>query len=112
MSNLALLLVHIFKDSATEISKEVTRDQAADLATRFPVKVSTPDGMVDWADFTAAEEKAAAEQAVAVQASLLKRQGLKKADFLKLDDATRETMLLEETALMAVEADAAAKAGA
>jgi len=96
----------IEKDKATHIPKECTREEAAAFATQFPVTVVTEDGNVPWAEFAEAnpvdEEDAPNEKAVID--SLLKRKAMTKTAFKKLPAAERDKLVLEETALMASEA--------
>jgi hypothetical protein len=110
-----LLNVHIQKDSATEISKEVTRAEAEALAAMFPVKVATVDGFVDWAEYAeknpvddgADDEDLHAPNEKAVVDSLLKRRTMTKKAFKALEPDARDKLIVEETALMASEAEAA-----
>ena len=115
-----LLNVQVQKDSATTISKEVTREEAESLSAKFPLKVATADGFIDWAEYAEAnpvddgseEEDLHAPDEKAVIESLLKRQGMTKKAFKSLDADARDKMIVEETALMASAADIeAGKAG-
>lgn len=103
-----LLHVQVEKDSATHISKEVTREEAESLAAKFPLKVATADGFVDWATYLEAnpadEEDVHAPDEKEVVASLLKRKGMTKKAFGALDPDARDKLIVEETALMASEA--------
>lgn len=144
-----LLIIHVHKDSANVIPKEVTRAVAESMASLFRIQVETTTGFVEWQEFldseVAAKTKAAAdaqaatdeqarkdasasklageakaaekkaqedaqkaidEQQAVVLGSLLKRQDMSKTAFKKLDAATREKMLTDESALMAAEAAA------
>lgn len=98
----------IEKDTATHIPKECTREEAAAFATQFPATVVTEDGNVPWAEFAEAnptdEEDDHAPEEKAVIASLLKRKAMTKTAFKKLPAAERDKLVLEETALMANEA--------
>ncbi|MGJ7484337.1 hypothetical protein ACSFA2_03710 [Variovorax sp. LT2P21] len=98
----------IEKDTATHIPKECTRDEAAAFAAQFPVTVVTEDENVPWADFVEAnpvgDEDGHAPDEKAVIDSLLKRKAMSKSAFKKLPVAEREKLVVEETALMASEA--------
>lgn len=105
-----LLHVQVEKDSATHISKEVTREEAESLAAKFPLKVATADGFVDWAAYAkanpadAGDEELHAPDEKEVVASLLKRKGMTKKAFAALEADARDKLIVEETALMASEA--------
>ncbi len=108
-----LLHVQVEKDSATHISKEVTREEAESLAAKFPLKVATADGFVAWAEYAEQnpadgdDEDLHAPDEKEVVASLLKRKGMTKKAFNALDAEARDKLIVEETALMAN--DSAAK---
>lgn len=112
-----LLNVQVQKDSATHISKEVTREEAEALSTRFPVKVATADGLLDWTEFVEKHPEASGDEPhapdeKAVLASLLKRKDMSKTAFKKLSTDEQDKLMVEETAAMASEAEiAAGKAG-
>jgi hypothetical protein len=105
-----LLKIEVHKDAASVIPKEVTRDEAATLAANFRVTVNTPDGKVEFAEFNEAHpaDEDDKEDEAKVVASLLKRRDMSKTAFKKLPADQRERMLLEETTLMANEAEAKA----
>lgn len=111
----------IEKDTATRIAKDCTREEAEVFAASFPVNVviNAEGHTQPWTEWSEANPVEAANDAdeqddthqdpvdeKAVIDSLLKRHSLSKSAFKKLPADRREKMIVEETALIASEAEA------